>query len=86
MAVWEYTDHVPTYTYQVIMKDGSEGEIFEVAPEAAFMSTLVKHMVDEGGTDEVIPLPNVKTAILSKVIDYCKHHKDAPAEEIPSDQ
>merc|ERR1719422_1678760 len=39
-------------------------------------------MVDDSGTDEEIPLPNVKTAILSKVIDYCKYHKDNPAEEI----
>merc|ERR1712113_211689 len=35
-----------------------------------------------GGTDEEIPLPNVKTAVLSKVIDYCKYHKDSPPEEI----
>ncbi|CAK9075237.1 S-phase kinase-associated protein 1 homolog (Telomerase-associated protein of 20 kDa) (p20), partial [Durusdinium trenchii] len=26
--------------------------------------------------------PKVKTAILSKVIDYCKYHKDSPPEEI----
>ncbi|CAE6927289.1 sconC [Symbiodinium sp. CCMP2456] len=39
-------------------------------------------MVEDSGTDEEIPLPNVKTAILSKVIDYCKYHKDNPPEEI----
>jgi S-phase kinase-associated protein 1 len=60
----------------------SQGEIFEVEPEVACMSTLIKNMVDDSGTDEEIPLPNVKTAILSKVIDYCKFHKDNPAEEI----
>eukprot|EP00439_Symbiodinium_sp_Y106_P059245 s723_g8.t1 len=54
----------------------SQGEIFEVEPEVACMSTLVKNMVEDSGTDEEIPLPNVKTAILSKVIDYCKYHKD----------
>merc|ERR1712032_1013520 len=72
------------------MADGSEllklksshGEIFEVEPEVACMSTLIKNMVDDSGTDEEIPLPNVKTAILSKVIDYCKYHKDKPPEEI----
>merc|ERR1712203_1064021 len=58
------------------------GEIFEVEPEVACMATLIKNMVDDSGTDEEIPLPNVKTAILSKVIDYCKYHKDNPAEEI----
>merc|ERR1711964_864991 len=50
--------------------------------EAACLSTLVKNMVDDSGTDEEIPLPNVKTAILSKVIDYCKFHQDTPYEEI----
>merc|ERR1712080_787590 len=60
----------------------SQGEIFEVEPEVACMSTLIKNMVDDSGTDEEIPLPNVKTAILSKVIDYCKYHKDNAPEEI----
>ncbi|CAE7277227.1 fpaB-1 [Symbiodinium pilosum] len=60
----------------------SQGEIFEVEPEVATMSTLIKNMVEDSGTDEEIPLPNVKTAILSKVIDYCKYHKDNPPEEI----
>jgi S-phase kinase-associated protein 1 len=46
------------------------------------MSTLIKNMVDDSGTDEEIPLPNVKTANLSKVIDYCKYHKESPPEEI----
>merc|ERR1712136_599480 len=58
------------------------GEVFEVEPEVACMSTLIKNMVDDSGIDEEIPLPNVKTAVLSKVIDYCKYHKDNPAEEI----
>merc|ERR1719221_1936028 len=61
----------------------SQGEIFEVLPEVACMSTLIKNMVDDSGTDEEIPLPNVNTAILSKVVDYCKYHKDCPPEEIP---
>ena len=45
-------------------------------------SCIARNMVDDSGTDEEIPLPNVKTAILSKVIDYCKYHKDSPPEEI----
>merc|ERR1712039_1082034 len=69
------------YSDQVKLKS-SQGEIFEVEQEVACMSTLIKNMVDDSGTDEEIPLPNVKTAILSKVIDYCKYHKDNPPEEI----
>ena len=42
----------------------------------------ISSMVDDSGTDEEFPLPNVKTAILSKVIDSCKRYKDNPPEEI----
>ena len=52
----------------------SQGEIFEVEPEAACMSTLIKNMVDDSGTDEEIPLPNVKTAILSKAPWWSYRH------------
>ncbi|KAF4727623.1 suppressor of kinetochore protein mutant, partial [Perkinsus olseni] len=45
-------------------------------------SSLIVNMVEDGGVDEEIPLPNVKTAILAKVIEYCKHHKDNPPDEI----
>merc|ERR1719238_1463404 len=37
---------------------------------------------DDSGTDEEVPLPNVKTAILSKVLDYCRYHKDDAMAEI----
>jgi len=67
---------------ELLKLKSSQGEIFEVEPEVACMATLIKNMVDDSGTDEEIPLPNVKTAILSKVIDYCKFHKDSPPEEI----
>lgn len=39
-------------------------------------------MVEDGDPDEEYPLPNVKSAILSKVIEYCNYHKDSPPEEI----
>mmetsp|Transcript_92706 Transcript_92706/g.247885 ORF Transcript_92706/g.247885 Transcript_92706/m.247885 type:complete len:162 (+) Transcript_92706:85-570(+) len=60
----------------------SQGDVFEVDQDTACQSALIKNMVEDSGTDEEIPLPNVKTPILAKVIDYCKHHKDSAAEEI----
>jgi S-phase kinase-associated protein 1 len=60
----------------------SQGEVFEVEEDVACMSQLVKNMVEDSGADEEIPLPNVKTAILGKVLDYCKFHKDEPPAEI----
>ena len=58
------------------------GESFKVEPDVASMSTLIKNMMDAGAFGEEIPLPNVQTALLSKVIDYCKYHKDNAPEKI----
>jgi len=58
------------------------------------MSDLVKTMIggieDEGGSsgssagsrNQEIPLPNVKTEVLVKVIEYCKHHVGKPVTPI----
>lgn len=39
-------------------------------------------MIEDGGPDDEYPLPNVKSAILSKIIEYMNYHKDHPAEQI----
>ena len=62
-----------------------EGEMFEVPISVATMSKLVKSMVDEEQDDEApqeIPLPNVKTAILAKVIEFCRRYKAEAMTEI----
>eukprot|EP00397_Hematodinium_sp_SG-2012_P032203 GEMP01034264.1.p1 GENE.GEMP01034264.1~~GEMP01034264.1.p1 ORF type:complete len:164 (+),score=45.00 GEMP01034264.1:94-585(+) len=67
---------------ELLKLKSSQGDIFEVEAAVAAMSTLIRNMIDDSGCDEEIPLPNVKTGILQKVIDYCKHHKDNPADDI----
>jgi S-phase kinase-associated protein 1 len=62
-----------------------EGEQFEVPLDVATMSELVKTMYDsEQPEDEVqeMPLPNVKSSILSKVIEFFNHYKEDPMTEI----
>lgn len=37
---------------------------------------------DDDQDDHEVPLVNVKRHVLSKVIEYCKHHVDSPPKEI----
>ncbi len=54
----------------------SDGEEVEVDVEIAEKSVLIKGLIDDSGTEEQIPLPNVKRPILEKVIVFCQHLRD----------
>eukprot|EP00253_Pinus_taeda_P035292 PITA_35292 len=61
----------------------SDGELFDVTEAVAFESQTIKYMIEDTGTANAIPLPNIFSEILSKVIAYCKYQVDAqnPAHE-----
>ncbi|WCJ35064.1 SKP1-like protein 1 [Euphorbia peplus] len=59
----------------------SDGETFEVEEAVAVESQTIKHMIEDDCADNGIPLPNVTSKILSKVIEYCKKHVDTPKSE-----
>ncbi len=62
-----------------------EGESYDVPIGVAKLSQLVKTMIDEDQDDEEaqeIPLPNVKSPILAKIIEFCRHYKQSPMHEI----
>jgi len=73
-----------------------EEEKFEIAYEVAIMSELVKTMIGDEGKDgdgdsgtgsseheeQEIPLPNVSSKVLAKVIQFCKQHVKEPMAEI----
>eukprot|EP00644_Phytophthora_capsici_P018866 jgi/Phyca11/577586/estExt2_Genewise1.C_PHYCAscaffold_1510012 len=63
-----------------------DGEVFEVETPVAILSELVKTLVaddqDEGDEIQEITLPNVKGHVLAKVVEFCRHHKDAPMADI----
>ena len=55
----------------------SEGEIFTADSAVIQQSGTIKTMLEGLGTksDELVPLPNVDSAMLEKVIAWCtKHH------------
>jgi S-phase kinase-associated protein 1 len=65
---------------QLILQS-SDGEDIAVNQKVAERSVLIKNMVGDLGEEamtEAIPIPNVNAAVLKKVIDWCKHHKDDP--------
>ncbi len=62
-----------------------EGESFDVLMNVAKMSELVKTMIDEEQDEEEaqeIPLPNVKSGILAKIIEFMQHYRSDPMNEI----
>ncbi|GMP44651.1 hypothetical protein CsSME_00013490 [Camellia sinensis var. sinensis] len=67
-------------TRKIILKS-SDGETFEVDEVVALESQTIKHMIEDDCADNGIPLPNVTSKILSKVIEYCKKHVETPKSE-----
>lgn len=66
----------------MIKLKSSDNDVFDVDVEVAKASMTIKTMIDELGLNdeaEEVPLPNVNSAILRKVIEWAEHHKDDPA-------
>jgi len=64
----------------MVMLVSKDGARFEVERDVAELSITIKNALnDTGETDEPIPLPTVTSTILTKVIEYARHHKDDPA-------
>lgn len=65
---------------KIILKS-SDGEPFEVDEAVALESQTIRHMIEDDCADNGIPLPNVSSKILAKVIEYCRKHVDASNSE-----
>lgn len=61
----------------------ADGEEFRVPLKNVKISKLIMEMIgSEEDTDEVqAPLPAVKSADLSKVLEYCRHYVEDPMTE-----
>ncbi|KNG78324.1 Skp1 family protein [Plasmodium falciparum IGH-CR14] len=61
-----------------------EGDEFIVDKNTASMSTVIMNILEVMTAEEdTIPLPNIKTPILKKIIEYMEYHINNPADEIP---
>ncbi|CAE6442298.1 unnamed protein product [Rhizoctonia solani] len=57
----------------------SDNEQFNVDKDVAERSVLIKNMLEDvGESDQPIPLPNVSSSVLKKVLEYCEHHRAEP--------
>ncbi|XP_048573870.1 SKP1-like protein 1 isoform X4 [Triticum urartu] len=61
----------------MITLKSSDGEEFQVEEAVAMESQTIRHMIEDDCADNGIPLPNIDSKILSKVIEYCKKHVQA---------
>lgn len=65
-----------------IKLQSSDGLIFDTETQIAKCSGTIKTMLDDLGVDEgeeeVVPLPNVNSTIMRKVLQWATYHKDDP--------
>lgn len=61
---------------KMLMLRSSDNQEFEVKESVAMQSMTLKKMVEDGCADKGIPLPNVTSHILVKVIEYCNKHAE----------
>lgn len=67
---------------KVVKLETKEKEIITADAELMSKSVLIKGMIDDGGIDEIIPLPEVSNSILNKIIEFLTHLKDNQPPEI----
>ena len=78
----EITKTVITKTVILVSK---EGEQFTVDKDVAWQSVLMRTMLEDDDDDSIpeIPLLNVSSKALVKIIEFCQyHHQNGPMKEI----
>ncbi|XP_037581699.2 S-phase kinase-associated protein 1 [Dermacentor silvarum] len=71
----------PAPSTSTMKLQSSEGQVFEVDLQTAMVSGTLRTMMEDLGkmntdADEVVPLVNVNTATLKKVLQWATYHKD----------
>ncbi|KAK8944930.1 SKP1-like protein 4 [Platanthera zijinensis] len=61
----------------VIRMRCSDGKIVSVEAAAALQSLTLRPLIEDGFDQNIIPIPNVTSDVLSKIFVFCKKHSGA---------
>ena len=61
----------------------SDGQIFEVKEKCLLRSNYYKQIKDISNLDEELPLKEIDSKTLEKIIEYLKHYENGEPKEIP---
>ena len=53
---------------------GAEGTTFDVDANVARLSVTLRDLMDDVGSDQAIPVPNVAPDTMAKVVEWCARH------------
>jgi S-phase kinase-associated protein 1 len=67
---------------KIITLVSSDGDKYQISEKAARRSQLIKGIIDDYPDDPEVPLHNVKSHILQKIIAYLEYYKDTEPKEI----
>ncbi|KAJ7178828.1 Skp1 family, dimerization domain-containing protein [Mycena crocata] len=71
----------------MVLLVSSDNVKFTTEKDTIEKSILIKNMLgDVGESDQPIPLPNVTSSVLKKVLVYCEHHRADPQPADEHDQ
>ena len=68
----------------LIVLQSQDGTEFTTTINAMKKSETITNLVEDAGTDNPVPLPNVTSNILQLVVEWCKYHTDNPEQTTTS--
>ncbi|KAK2966823.1 hypothetical protein RJ640_026504, partial [Escallonia rubra] len=71
---------------KMIVLKSSDGETFELEEAVAVEWQPIRYIIEDDCANPSIPLPNVTSKILAKVIEYCKKHVHTPKSDDKSSE
>ncbi|XP_047333016.1 SKP1-like protein 1B [Impatiens glandulifera] len=65
-----------TDSKKIVLKS-SDDVLFDMYESIAVQSQTLKHMIEDDCANNTIPIPNVNSKILAKVLEFCNKHGEA---------